>query len=382
MKKKIFKKLLLDCSFFFIIALFSASLIIWVVQAINFLDIIVEDGRGYQIYAKFTLLSFPKIISKIIPFILLISLIFVISNYEQNNELIIFWNFGINKKDFIKFFLNISILITLVQLLIVSLVVPTTQDLARILVKNSAINFFDSFIQSKKFNDNIDGLTIFSDSKDDEGNLNDIYLKKGSSFSDFQIIYAKRGKVKQVGDNQILELNKGETINSTNNQVSSFKFSKTELILNQFNTNTITHRKTQEVSTLNLLKFFKNLYKKQSIDLSQTLEIENCRSDNINNILKELYKRFIIPFYIPSIILVTMLLILTSKESGFYQRKKFITFVLGLIIIIFSETSLRLIKDELTDNLILLFFPYLLIFLIIIFFKYKLNFSKSPNGNL
>ena len=77
-----------------------------------------------------------------------------------------------------------------------------------------------------------------------------------------------------------------------------------------------------------------------------------------------------------------MLLILTSKESGFYQRKKLITFVLGLIIIIFSETSLRLIKDELTDNLILFFFPYLLILLIIIFFKYKLNFSKSPNGNL
>ena len=68
MKKILFRKLLSDCIVFFLIALFSTSIIIWVFQAVNFLDIVVEDGRDYMVYLNYALLSFPKILSKILPF--------------------------------------------------------------------------------------------------------------------------------------------------------------------------------------------------------------------------------------------------------------------------------------------------------------------------
>ena len=65
MKKIIFRKLLLDCLIFFFLALFGISTIIWVFQAVNFLDIMIEDGRNYNVYFNYTLLNFPKIISRI-----------------------------------------------------------------------------------------------------------------------------------------------------------------------------------------------------------------------------------------------------------------------------------------------------------------------------
>ena len=34
--------------------------------------------------------------------------------------------------------------------------------------------------------------------------------------------------------------------------------------------------------------------------------IENCRLENSDNIIKELYKRFIIPFYLPILMLVIL----------------------------------------------------------------------------
>ena len=68
MKKILFRKLLSDCLVFFLIALTSTSVIIWIFQAVNFLDIMVEDGRDYIVYINYSLLSFPKIISKILPF--------------------------------------------------------------------------------------------------------------------------------------------------------------------------------------------------------------------------------------------------------------------------------------------------------------------------
>ena len=70
MKKLIYRKLLKDYMSFFLIALFSSALIIWVFQAVNFLDIMIEDGREYTVYINYSLLNFPKIISRLFPFIL------------------------------------------------------------------------------------------------------------------------------------------------------------------------------------------------------------------------------------------------------------------------------------------------------------------------
>ena len=97
MKKILFRKLLLDCNIFFLISLVSASLIIWIFQAVNFLDIIVEDGRDFIVYLSYSLLNLPKIISKISPFAAFFSFYYVINRYEVNNELIIFWNFECTK---------------------------------------------------------------------------------------------------------------------------------------------------------------------------------------------------------------------------------------------------------------------------------------------
>ena len=58
MKKIIFRKLLLDYMSFFIIALISSTVVIWVFQAVNFLDIMIEDGRSYSVYISYSLLKF------------------------------------------------------------------------------------------------------------------------------------------------------------------------------------------------------------------------------------------------------------------------------------------------------------------------------------
>ena len=110
MKKIIFRKLLIDCLTFFFLALLGISAIIWVFQAVNFLDIMIEDGRNYNVYFNYTLLNFPKIISRILPFALFFSFSYTFIKYETNNELIIFWNHGVSKISVVNFFFWISIL--------------------------------------------------------------------------------------------------------------------------------------------------------------------------------------------------------------------------------------------------------------------------------
>ena len=77
MKKLIFRKFLLDVIIFFTISALSLTLIVWVIQAVNYLDFVSEDGHNFRVYFLFTLLSVPKIFSKLIIFLFFIAVISV-----------------------------------------------------------------------------------------------------------------------------------------------------------------------------------------------------------------------------------------------------------------------------------------------------------------
>ena len=360
MKKILFRKLLFDCLIFFVITLFSTGVIIWVFQAVNFLDIIVEDGRNYLVYLNFSILNFPKVISKLVPFVLFFSFIYVIGKYELSNELIIFWNFGINKIEVINFFIKFSFIIMLLQIFLTTAIVPKSQDLARSFLRTSSINYLENFVKPRIFNDAVKGLTIYSNSKDDFGNLKEIYLKKGSG-DNFQITFAKEGKFKQIGSNQFLELNFGETISVVNGKITNFKFKKTDFNLSNLDDNTTTYKKTQEVATTDLIKCYHNLKNFKFLKIDTNFEVENCRIDNIDNIIKELYKRIIIPFYIPVLILISLLLILKSKENINYTKYRFLIFFIGFSTIIISEMTIRLISEDILKNIKFFIIPIILI---------------------
>ena len=373
MKKILFRKLLFDCLVFFLITLFSTSIIIWIFQAVNFLDIIVEDGRNYLVYLNFSLLNFPKVISKLVPFVLFFSFLYVIGKYELRNELIIFWNFGINKIDIINFFIKFSFLIMLLQIFLTATIVPTSQDLARSFLRDSSYNYLENFIKPRIFNDAVKGLTIYSNSKDEFGNLKEIYLKKGSG-DNFQITFAKEGRFKKIGKNQFLELNFGETISVINNKITNFKFKKTDFNLSNFEDNTTTYKKTQEVATLDLIKCYHNLMDFNFLNIDKNFKVENCKNDNIDNIIKELYKRIIIPLYIPVLILISLMLIFRSKENINYSKYRIFIFLIGFITIILSEMTIRLINEDFLKNLKFFVIPIILV--ASLYFNYLIRFKN------
>ncbi len=363
---------------FFIIALVSSSVVIWVFQAVNFLDIMIEDGRDFLVYIKYSLLTFPKIFTKLFPFVLFFSLFYVAGKYEKNNELMIFWNYGINKIHIINFFFKISIILLFIQFSLTAFIVPKTQKISRSLIKESKINFYGNFIKKQKFNDTIKGVTIFSENKDSEGNLYNLYIKKENGPSNFQITFAKKGKFKDINNTPILVLFNGETISQKNDEITNFSFSKSDFILKNLETNTTTYIKTQELSTVSLLKCVDKIYGLNLKDKNDINEkIPNCNIQNIKNILKEFYKRLIIPFYIPLLTLIPFMIIIISKENSNYTRLKIFTFLVGLLVIIFSETTIRFVSETIIPNLQITIIPFCLFIILYSVFIFNFNFYKK-----
>ena len=377
MKKILFRKILFDCLKFFIVTMIGTSVIVWVFQAVNYLDIMVEDGRNYQVYFKYTMLSLPKVISKIFPFAIFISFFYIISKYENKNELIIFWTHGITKLQVINFFLKASLALLLFHIIFISFLVPFTQDKARSIIRESNINFFDSLLTPKTFNDVIKGVTIYTDEKRADGSLKNIFIKKTNNGSEFEITFSQTGEIKNLNNNQILVLYDGQNIKGNKTNLDSFSFSKSDFNLSNLETNATTYKKTQENSTFELINCYLALEDRKKKKINK-FNVENCSSDNLSNIFGELYKRFIIPLYIPILILVSLILILISKEKSNYIKLKLLIFLFGLFIIIFSETTLRFVEDNLLDNIKLILLPFLstIFFYSAISFKLKWSVYK------
>jgi lipopolysaccharide export system permease protein len=373
MKKIIFRKLLIDCLTFFFLALFGISTIIWVFQAVNFLDIMIEDGRNYNVYFNYTLLNFPKIISRILPFALFFSFSYTFIKYESTNELIIFWNHGVSKISIVNFFFWISILIMLFQIVLLSIIVPKSQELARSELRSSDIDYFEGLIKPKKFNDTIKGLTIFAEDKNENEEFINIYIKKKNEQKGFQITFAKKGVFELKGNKRVLVLYDGQTLTETNKNITNFNFSSSDFGLANMDSHLLTHKKIQEQSTNSLIQCMQFLFG------IKNKSIINCDKSNPRNVYKELFKRLISPFYLPVLILISLLLILTSKENLKYNKNKFLIFFLGLGIIILSESSLGYIANNLIKNFSILILPIILTLIVYLIFIYKL---RSPYRKL
>ena len=366
MKKIIFKQLLKDVIKFFILTSLSLSLIIWVVQAVNFLDFISEDGHGLKTYFFYTLLNFPKVFSRILPFCIFVSVFYILNKYEVKNELLIFWNIGINKLKFINVLLILSIFFLIFQLFLNTILVPSSLDSARNFIRSSKIDFFPSLIKEKKFIDVVENLTIFVESKDDKGNLKNIYLKDQIKNAESQIIYAKSGKIISKNNQNFLILNNGSFIDINQKNMTNFSFKKTEVNLSNYSTKTTITPKFQEIKTTELIKCFLNLNYSKNYFITEKYFL--CQENSFDSITEELFKRIIKPFFIPLIILISSLIIFSNKDSYKYSKFQYLLFSLGFFIIIISEISSRYlgnIKFEtfITFPIIIFIFSYLLLIL-------------------
>ena len=79
-----------------------------------------------------------------------------------------------------------------------TLLSPALQSQARLQLKDSNIDFFPSLMQQKKFIDTVDKLTIFIENKKSSEEFENIFLKDDLETNKSQIIFAKKGFLKEI----------------------------------------------------------------------------------------------------------------------------------------------------------------------------------------
>ncbi len=378
-EKIVFKKFLSDNTYFFLLCAISLSLIVWIIQAVNFLDFISEDGHSFDIYFYFTALNFPKIFKNILPFIFFISLFYTISKYEDKNELKIFWINGINKIKFSNVLIKYTFLFFIFQIFLSSLLSPVLQDRARSFLKTSNMDFFPSLMQEKKFIDTVDKLTIFIENKNSSEEFENIFLKDDLSSNKSQIIYAKKGFLKDVNGVRKLILFDGKFLNTDEKKTTVFNFSQTEFDLTNYVTKSITHPKVQELTTFLLLRCNYSFYVEKKLTHFFNFRDANilCNENFVKEINQELFDRLIKPLYLFLIAVIACFLLTRYKETHKYKFHKIYIFGIGIVTIIFSEMSVNYAGKSLNNTIVFYILPLLLTLIAYLTLRSKLIYKKK-----
>ena len=372
MKKIIFKNFLRETTEFFILSSCAVTIIVWVIQAVNYLEFVTEDGHSFKVYFLYTIYSLPKIFSKLLPFMFFFSIFWTLIKYEEQNQTLIFWTNGINKLTFMNIIITYSFFFLILNSLFSLYFVPISQDKARSFLRESNIDYLPLLVKPKKFIDTVERLTIYSDKKF-EDKLENIIIKDSFTKQKSKIIYAKKGYFSEIEGNNFLILTKGKILNINEGKTNSFDFNETQINLSKYTSKTTKTPKIQEVNTKNLFYcLFKIDKPKEKTENNFPFVCDN--SLNLENkISQELYTRVFKPFYIPLLALIGGLLLIKSKNSQGFSNYKFKIFTTGVIIISISEISTKFYSANMYESFFILITPFIMFFLFYISFIKKLN---------
>lgn len=351
----------------FLTIIFGLSLIALTVRAVNFLDLIVDNGYSLSTYFKYSFLNIFGIAPKFFPIAFLISIIIFIIKHENNRELIILWSSGVKKIFIVNLLLIFSFTVFILYLILSVYLTPLALNKSRQMLSTSQFNSFLPTIRTQAFSDSFKGLTFFVEEKinnevkniflyDTGKNLN--HLSSNTKEISSTTIIAEKGIVEK----KRLFLINGEIItNKKNNKSELIKFEQLNINLNTLTTTVIKKPKLQETSTFKLLNC---LIDNNSSDI--------CNKESEKEIVPILIRRLVLPIYLPLLCLVCSFLLFNKQNSIF---KKIPIFIIGFLLLIFIELVLKYTGTNIFLRIFYILAPLISFFLIYSFLAFK--FSKK-----
>ena len=360
-QNKIFYNYLVEIFKTFLLILFGLSLIALTIRAVNFLDLIVENGYPTSVYFTYSFLNLFGLAPKFIPLSFLIAIFLFIYKHLENSEFLILWTSGVKKIKLVNLFFVSSLIVLIFYLIFSIFLTPTMMNKSRQILAKDELNSILPTLKTNEFNDSFKNLIFFVEKKIDnkvqniflQDNAN--YLKKitsNSSNNQTTNIIAKSGLVKKK---ELFLLN-GQiiTFNKENKKNEIIKFDSLTLNFSDLNTTQIKQPKIQETSTNILIKCI----------ATNKISKKFCNDDSKKEIIPNLNRRLSLPFYIPVIALLSSLLIIKSKKKYF---SKSIVFIYCFSLLILIELSIKYTGLSNLTQTLFLFLPFLLIILLYIF---------------
>ncbi len=369
LQNKIYQNFIIEIIKTFLVIVFGLSIIALTVRAVNFLDLIVDNGYPVLTYFQYSFLNLFGIAPKFIPLAFLLSLLIFILKHLDDSEFVILWTSGVKKIQIVNLFLFVSLFIIIFYIFFSAVLTPLALNKSRQLLSKDQLNSFLPTVRSQQFTDSFKGFTFIVKKKlnneiehiflyDNGNNLKN--LSSNISDSKSTTIVAEEGLI----ESRKMFLFNGQIISTKKDKSESeiIKFEQLNIDLSDLVTTTIKKPKLQETSTLTLLSCF----------VSKKPDVSLCKEDAKKEIVPILIRRAVMPFYIPVITLICSFLLFRNKNLYF---NKISVFCYAFTLLLFTELIIRYTGLNILLGWIYLILPFSL--LAIFYFFLNLKFSNE-----
>ncbi len=370
LRNKIYQNYLVEIIKTFLIIVLGLSLIALTVRAVNFLELIVDNGYPVITYFQYSFLNIFGIAPKFIPLAFFISVTIFILKHIGDSEFVILWTSGIKKIQLVNLILLSSVGVLIVYLFLSAFLTPLALNKSRQLLGQDKLNSFLPTIRTQQFSDSFKGFSFIVDKKINNEVDNIFIHDTGNNLKNFSsniedvsstTIIAQKGII----DNRNMFLINGQIISSKKKKnVEVINFEQLDINLGDLSTSTIKKPKLQEISTLQLLKCFFGDFNK----------INLCNEESKKEILPNLIRRLILPFYIPVISLLCSFLLIKNNT---FLLNKFLIYIVNFSLLVFTELFIRYTGMSYQIRAAYILLPFILIFISYSILIYK--FKKRQN---
>lgn len=300
----------------------SLTSIVWLLQALRFVDYIVNRGVSVGTFLQLTSMLLPSLLVMIVPVAVLSSTLFVYARLMQDSELVVLLSAGVSRLQLMRPLLLVGgTMVMLLMVLSVYLLPKAYRDF-KDMQTFLRDNYASLLLQEEVFNSPVDGLTVYIQERSEDGILKGIMVHDSRNPEKPVTMMAKRATLTQTptGPRFILEQGNRQEMNA--GKLSLLYFARYPLDVT-FYTDKPTERprKPEEMGVSELLN------KK-----GKTITQEETRKRHA-----ELHHRLTWPFLALSLALVALGVMLRGEFNRRGQPKRVVLAVtFGLMPLLFA----------------------------------------------
>lgn len=303
----------------------SLTSIVWLMQALRFIDFIVNQGVSITLFLKLTMLLIPSLLLTILPAAFFCAVIFTYNKMKMDSELIVMQAMGLSKWRLTLPALRVALLFTVAAYAISLYLQPVSLRAFRDLQIFLRNNYVSILLQEGVFSNPVDGLTVFIRERHDDGTLEGILVHDSRKTGNAVTMMADRGVLVQTPSGPRFLLEHGNRQEMQKGKLSFLNFDSYTLDISLYTgSNDARNPEAQELFMGSLMTH----------DDSVSPQ-ENDRR------LAELHQRLLWPAYIVTLTLIALASMLTgefNRRSGW--RRLAMMAIFGALLL-FGAVGLR-----------------------------------------
>jgi lipopolysaccharide export system permease protein len=208
-----------------LIVAFSLTSIVWLTQALRFVDFIVNRGVSVGTFLKLTALIVPSLLYIVLPLTMFVAVVFIYSKLLGDSELVVLQNAGLSRWQISKPVIVTGIGAVMLAYFISLYALPVTYRQFKDMQTFLRDNYASMLLQEEVFNTPMEGMTVFVRSRDPQsGLLQGILVHDNRDIHNPVTMMAQRGQLLQTRKGPRFQLYEGNRQEVKDGRLSYLKF--------------------------------------------------------------------------------------------------------------------------------------------------------------